>query len=563
MHPASQGQNDKIEGSYTFIIYNEKLRIKMVDVSKYKELFINESREHLQCISRNLLTLEKEPENTAAINETFRSVHTLKGMAATMGCPDMEELSHEMENVLAVLRKGGKIEKGTETVDVLLECLCGLETFVEDVASGKTVERDFTALYKKLDYILPEKKGGVEVSTVRAEEKREREEAGREERVGPTIRIGIEKIQALQNLAEELSIAKTRLLQIASKHASPELNEITATTHRLTSELLDRVMEMRMFPVAYIFDRFPRTVRDLSMKTGKEVDFEVSGKEIELDRLVLDEINDAVMHLLRNAVDHGIEKPGDRKKAGKKDTGKVILSAMREGNYVVVSVADDGRGMDMEEIKKIAVERKIITGEEASRMNDGDVYELLGAPGLSTTKKITDVSGRGVGFDVVKSKIKSLGGSVRISTEKGRGTNVELRLPLTTAIIQSLLVGVEKEKYAIPLDSVREIVAVGEEDLKTVEGKETFGYREQVLPLLRLKSIFEVPGNKDKDRIGPVVVVERDEKLFGIMVDALIGQQETVVKPLEGMLKGRKEFAGATILGDGSVALILDVGGLV
>jgi two-component system chemotaxis sensor kinase CheA len=322
-------------------------------------------------------------------------------------------------------------------------------------------------------------------------------------------------------------------------------------------------MEMRMFPVAYLFDRFSRTVRDLSMKTGKGVDFVVSGREIELDRLVLDEINDAVMHLLRNAVDHGIEKPGDREKAGKKDTGKVILSAMREGNYVVISVEDDGRGMDVEEIKKIAVERKIITEEEASRMNDGDVYELLGAPGLSTTKKITDVSGRGVGFDVVKSKIKSLGGSVRISTEKGRGTNVELRLPLTTAIIQSLLVGVEKEKYAIPLDSVREIVAVGEEDLKTVEGKEIFSYREQVLPLLRLKNIFDVPGNKDKDRFGPVVVVERDEKLFGIMVDALIGQQETVVKPLEGMLKGRKEFAGATILGDGSVAFILDVGGLI
>jgi len=531
----------------------------MVDVSKYKELFVNESREHLQSISRNLLTLEKEPENTDALNETFRAVHTLKGIAATMGYPDMEELSHDMESVLDVLRKGGKIEKGTETVDVLLECLGGLETLVEDVASGKTVERDLTALYKKLDYILP-KKEGVEVSTVAAKEKREREEAGR---VGPAIRIGIEKIQALQNLAEELSIAKMRLLQIASKHAIPELNEITATTHRLTSELLDRVMEMRMFPVAYIFDRFPRTVRDLSRKTGKEVDFIVSGKEIELDRLVLDEINDAVMHLLRNAVDHGIEKPGDRKKAGKKDIGKVILSAMREGNYVVVSVADDGRGIDMEEIKKIAVERKIITGEKASRMNDVDVYELLGAPGLSTTKKITDVSGRGVGFDVVKSKIKSLGGSVRISSEKGRGTNVELRLPLTTAIIQSLLIGVEKEKYAIPLDSVREIVAIGKEDLKSVEGKEIFSYREQVLPLRRLKNIFDVPGIKDKERIGPVVVVERDEKLFGIMVDTLIGQQETVVKPLEGMLKGKKAFAGATILGDGTVAFILDVGGLV
>ncbi len=525
----------------------------MVDVSKYKELFVDESREHLQCISRNLLTLEKEPENTDALNETFRAVHTLKSMAATMGFPVMENLSHEMESVLEMLRKGGEIEKGT--VDVLLECLDNLETLVESVASGKTVERDLTALYKKLDYILPTKEG-FDVSIVTKEEKRE--DAGR---VGPTIRIGIEKIQALQNLVGELAIAKMRLLQIASKQASHELNEITATIDRHTSELQDKVMEMRMFQVGYLFDKFPRAVRDLSRKTGKEVDFIVAGKEIELDRLVLDEINDAVLHLLRNAVDHGIEKPEDRKKAGKEDKGKVILSAMREGNHVVVSVEDDGRGMDIEELKSIAVERKFITSYEASRMSDTDVYELLSEPGLSTAKEITDISGRGVGFDVVESKVKSLGGSVRITSEKGRGTNVELLLPLTTAIIKSLLVGVESEIYAIPLDSVREIVAVGEKDLKTVEGKELFRYREHVLPLLRLKNILDVPGNEDM--IGPVVVVERNEKIFGVMVDRHIGQQEIVVKPLEGMLKGRKEFTSATILGDGTVALILDVSGLV
>ncbi|KAF5413528.1 MAG: Chemotaxis protein CheA [Candidatus Methanophagaceae archaeon] len=525
----------------------------MVDVSKYKELFVDESREHLQCISRDLLTLENEPENTDALNETFRAVHTLKSMAATMGFPEMENLSHDMESVLDMLRKGGEIEKGT--VDVLLECLNNLETLVESVASGKTVERDLTALYKKLDYILPTK-GRFEVSTVTKGKKRE--EAGR---VGPTIRIGIEKIQALQNLVGELAIAKMRLLQIASKQASHELNEITATIDRHTSELQDKVMEMRMFQVGYLFDKFPRAVRDLSRKTGKEVDFIVAGKEIELDRLVLDEINDAVLHLLRNAVDHGIEKPEDRQKAGKEDKGKVILSAMREGNHVVVSVEDDGRGMDIEELKSIAVERKFITSYEASRMSDTDVYELLSEPGLSTAKEITDISGRGVGFDVVESKVKSLGGSVRITSEKGRGTNVELRLPLTTAIIKALLVGVESEIYAIPLDSVREIVAVGENDLKTVEGKELFRYREQVLPLLRLKNILDVPGNEGG--IGPVVVAERNEKILGVMVDRHIGQQEIVVKPLEGMLKGRKEFTSATILGDGTVALILDVGGLV
>ena len=523
--------------------------IKMaVDVSKYKELFVDESREHLQCISRNLLTLEKESENTDALNETFRAVHTLKSMAATMGFPEMEELSHEMENVLDGLRKGG--EPGEGTVDLLFESLDGLETLVESVATGKTVKLDLTALYKKLGNIPAEKKEDVELPTVAAEG------VGR---ISPTIRIGIEKIHALQNLIEELAIAKMSLLQVASKYASYELNEITATIDRHTSELQDRVMQMRMFPVGYLFDKFPRAVRDLSRKTGKEVDFFVSGKEIELDRLVLDEINDTVMHLLRNAVDHGIEKPEDRKNAGKEDKGKVILSAMREGNHVVVSVEDDGGGMDIEELKKIAFERKIITREEASKMSETDVYELLSEPGLSTTREITEVSGRGVGFDVVNAKIKSLGGSVRISSEKGRGTNIELRLPLTIAIIKSLLVGVVDKRYAIPLDSVLEIVAVGEKDLKSVEGKEIFRYRGHVLPLLRLKNILNVP--RDKDSIGPVVVVKRAEKFFGLMVGRLIGQQEIVVKPLE--VKGRKEFAGATILGDGTVALILDVGGLV
>ena len=568
----------------------------MVDLSKYKELFVDESREHLQCISRNLLALEKEPKSesksTDALNEIFREVHTLKSMAATMGCGEMEKLAHEMENVLDGLRRRGGLEKGEGTVDVLLECLDGLETLVEGVATGKTVSRDLTGLYKKLENVA------VSTATAAAEKEGEKEEGkeegrkveaeregeGKEEekaagRVGPAIRLGVEKIQALQNLAEELAIAKMRLLQIASasKHASPvpELNEITATIDRLTSELQDKVMRMRLFPVGFLFDRFPRAVRDLSSKTGKKVAFIVTGVEIELDRLVLDEINDAVMHLLRNAVDHGIEKPEERKKVGKKEEGKVVLSARREGNSVLVSVEDDGRGMNVERLKKVAVEREIITSEEASRMKEEEVYELLGAPaaGLSTAKKITDVSGRGVGFDVVKSKVRSLGGSVKISSEKGGGTKVELRLPLTTAIIRSLLVGAGEEKYAIPLDSVREIVAVGE-----VEGKENFRYRGRVLPLLRLKKILDIPGSGDdenekdekdekdereKGRSGSVVVVERDDKLFGILVERLVGLQETVVKPLEGLLKDRQGFAGATILADGSVALILDVGELV
>jgi len=630
-----------------------------VDISKYKEMFINEAKEHLQQLNKSLLGLEEKPELIEPLNEMFRSVHTLKGMAATMGYENISELSHNLENVLGGLREGELIEKGT--IDVLFECFDMLEALIEDVASDKVVKRRLSPLYKKIGRIQPEvkkappivtkiesleftekekrliedaKKSGfncfkisvilsekcllkaaramvvlkevgargkiiktiptakdieseklgnqfdivlttkqdpnklkklieqiAEIKEVEASEvalEKEEKETGK---VAPTIRVSIEKLQALQNLVEELAIAKLRLLQTASEYEEKELSDISATIDRLTSELQERVLQMRMFPVDYIFDRFPRVMRDLGKKENKDINFIIEGKEIELDRLVLDEINDAVVHLLRNSVHHGIEKPDLRKKSGKASKGTVELIARREGNFVVIEVSDDGRGMNLEAIKNRAIERKIITKEEASKLSDLDVIELLGTPGLSTTKKITDVSGRGVGFDVVKSKIKSLGGNVRIQSKKGVGTNVELKIPLTTAIIQSLLVGVENEKYALPLESIRQIVALGEKDLKSVERKEVFKYRDQVLPLLRLKNVLNVPGNGEKT--GPVVVVERGEKLFGIMVDSLIGQQETVVKPLESMLKGRKEFAGATILGDGTVALILNIGGLV
>lgn len=635
------------------------------DVSAYKELFITESKEHLQGLNESLLGLERNPEEREHLNEMFRAAHTLKGMAGTMGYENISELAHKLENILGRGREGERIDK--RDIDVLFECIDTLGTLIEDIASGKVVQRKLSRLYKKLDRILPNvketpsivprsesleltenerhmiessKKSGLScfrlligfsdkctlksaramvvlkeieaigkiVKTIPNTKEIESERLGtqleivvttRQDpnelkmlieqipdiekvevlavalskeaiKVGPTIRVSIERLQALQNLAEELAIAKLTLLQTASKFELSELDDISATIDRLTSQLQEKVLEMRLFPVDYLFSKFPRVVRDLGKKEKKDIDFIIEGKDIELDRLVLDEINAAVLHLLRNAVDHGIEKLHVRRKAGKDGKGRMKLTARREGNYVVIEVSDDGRGMDLKAIKKSAVERKLITKAEASKLSDADVFELLGTPGLSTTKKVTDLSGRGVGFNVVKSKIKSLGGSVRIQSKKGEGTKVELKLPLTTAIIQSLLVGVENEKYALPLESVRQIVALSEKDLKSIEKKEVIKYTGQVLPLLRLKNVLNVPGSPDSPdnsgnggKLGPVLVVERNEKLFGLMVDSLIGQQETVVKPLEGSLMGRKEFSGATILGDGTVALILDVGGLI
>jgi len=485
---------------------------------------------------------------------------------------------------MVVLKELEKISKIIKTFPNAKDIENGkIGTLVDVVITTKKDPKELKELIEKIGEIEE-----VEVSTVALphvdDDINENEKKGKNEKnydkedtkIVPTIRVNIKRLQKLQNLVEELAIAKLRLLQTASKYELSELNEISASIDRLTSELQERVFEMRLFPVDYLFSKFPRLVRDLGKRSKKEIDLIIEGSEIELDRLVLDEIDAAVLHLLRNSVDHGIEKPDLRRKIGKDDKGKIILAAKREGNFVNIEVSDDGKGLDLDAIKSSAVNQKIITKAEVSKLSEMEVYELLGTPGLSTSEKITDVSGRGVGFNVVRSKIKSLGGNVKIESTKGKGTKIELRLPLTTAIIRSLLIEVESEKFALPLESVKQIIPINEKELKSINQKEVFNYRGQVLPLLRLKNVLNIPNSFDNrgnpnnqdslkinPGIGPIVVLEKNEKTFGLMVDSLLGQQETVVKPLSGIVQDRKEFAGATILGDGTVALIIDVGGLI
>ncbi len=523
-----------------------------MDVSQYKPMFISESREHLQTLNKSLLELERNPENAGALNEMFRAAHSLKGLAATMGYDDISKLSHTMESLMDRLRKEKRVDR--ETIDVLFECVDMSSALVEDVASDKIVKRDLAPIYEKLGYVLPAAVEEVPKPAVVKVEKKKPVE------IAPTIRVDVGKIGVLQDLVGELLIARMRAAQVASKYDIGELSEVMTNIDRLTSDLQYTVLAMRMSPVDYLFGKFPRLVRDMSKKEGKDIDLIVEGREIELDRLVMDEINDAMVHLLRNAIDHGIETPEQRAHARKKRMSTIKLIARREGDYVIIEVSDDGRGIDADAIKKVAVEKGIITEDDASKLTAGGVFDLLGAPGLSTMKRVTEVSGRGVGFDAVKTKIKTLGGTVKIQSEKDVGTKVTLKLPLTTAIIQSLMVVVEGETYAVPLGSVREVVAVGEDDLKSVQQREVIKYRGKVVPALRLRDALSVPGEQ---KIGPVVIVERREEVVGLMVDSIAGQQETVIKPLAGILKGRKEFAGATILPDGRVALILDIAGLV
>ncbi|MDH7497833.1 MAG: chemotaxis protein CheA, partial [Syntrophomonadaceae bacterium] len=391
-------------------------------------------------------------------------------------------------------------------------------------------------------------------------------------RTRQTVRVDIEKLDSLLNLVGELVINKGRLEQIAAQQRLPELIETIEQVDRITTDLQNVVMKVRMVPVKQVFNRFPRMVRDLAHELGKEIDFVMEGEETELDRTVIDEIGDPLLHLLRNSIDHGMEAPQEREALGKPRSGLLRLSARHQGNNVFIEVSDDGRGIDPAAVRARGVEKGFLSEREAEQMSDEAVIALLFQPGFSTAAAVTDISGRGVGLDVVKSKIEALNGEIAVDSRPGRGTAFRIRLPLTLAIIQALLVEVGGETYAIPLGSVDETTMVSAADLKTVQNQEVMLLRGAVLPLARLHSLLEVPGaaaalgNGNGQAAADeayVVVVRKGERQLGLVCDNLLGQQEIVIKSLGRLLAGTSGIAGATILGDGQVALILDVATLV
>ena len=374
-----------------------------------------------------------------------------------------------------------------------------------------------------------------------------------------SVRVNIVRLDTLMNLVGELVINKTRLEQIASGFEITELREALDQTASLIAELQDEIMKTRMVPVENIFNRFPRMARDLAMSQGKNVDFVVEGKEIELDRTILDEISDPLMHMIRNAVDHGITGPEDRRRKGKPERGTVKLSAYRDRNYVAIEVEDDGEGIDLEKAFDLAVREGLISEEESRQLTSDDLLDVIAVPGFSTSKEVSGVSGRGVGMDVVKAKAESLGGFVVLDTFIGRGTRVTLKLPLTLAIVQALMVEVADETYAIPLGTVRETQVINPTEIKTVQNHEAIFLRDETVPLVRLDVLLGSGKVFNGNEPFPVVITEVGTKLVGVGVHELLGQQEIVISSLDKFLKGVEGFAGATILGTGKVALILDV----
>ena len=703
-----------------------------MDVSQYLSVFLDEAKEHLQSLNDNIMTLEQDPENEDCINEIFRSAHSMKGMAGTMGYTRMQNLTHDMEDVFSDVR-AGKIKIKSEMIDVLLQCLDAIQGYVDNItenqdegteehqniikaladirsgnlgssdagadvaeaapaseasetsdgpAPGASGATDYRAIKlepsvratleeakaqgkkiygitvhiqescilkaargflvfkgledvgeiavsdpntqdiedEKFDFsfslvlISDESKEKIveivnSVSEVEgcdcdefdldakvADESADSAEsaettapvptdtpaptpspaaankpapapgaAGGKKPLGKpvvnrTVRVDIEKLDVLMNLVSELIIAKNSLISAANSSgvSNGNVNEQIEYLESVTTNLHESVMKVRMVPIESVLQKFPRMIRDLNKTLGKKMELTMTGEDTEMDRTVVDEIGDPLMHLIRNSADHGIESAELRKERGKPEVGQIFLHAFQDGNSVVIEVGDDGNGIDAEAVKSKAIEKGVVTPEQAALLTEKQCVELLFHPGFSTAKQVSEISGRGVGLDVVKSKVESLSGEVSVNTKLGTGSTWIIRLPLTLAIIQALMVIIGDEKYAIPLDSIQSIEDVSPSDIKLVENKEVINLRGSVTPIVRLNEVLDTESRKSPEDDMVVVIARKGDQQIGLVIDELMGQQEIVIKPLGKYTNKCKLISGATILGDGEIALILD-----
>ncbi len=661
---------------------------------QYRELFIEEAKEHIETLTKSMLILEKDPENREVVNMLFRSAHTLKGSSGMMGFKDFQELTHSMEDVFDEMRKGSK--PSSNLISLLLECVDALTQRLDNIQNQVEGEIDYEKYKGKLESMrsdlssveqpeeqasepLPVENKPVEpeikqdvaepvadfgekyfkidlrfcpdcgFKSIRASmvldkisdiakvvksvpEKNELEEqklsqgfkllvaskldektiaecakqvlevdqvdvtlcndatlaslataapqnsqpennyfvtvenkavtkVAVETQTAQTVRVKFDQLDKLMNLVGELVINKIALLQVtADNHNCDGLKRITENIDRLTADLQDLVMQVRMVPVSQVFDRFPRLVRDLSLKEKKKIDLVMEGREIEVDRTVLDEIGEPLIHLLRNSVDHGIELPEERQASTKNETGTIVLSAQRNGNQVIIEIYDDGAGIDPEKIKISALKKGIATQTELDKMTKEQLINLIFLPGFSTAKQITETSGRGVGMDIVKTKISALGGVVHVDSQVGRGTRTTIKLPITLAIIQAILVTDTKETFAIPTSQVSEIVRVRKADVQKLGKTNAIMVRDHVIPMVHLHQLLNLP-ESDEEELELLIIYLGDENTkMALAVDSVLRQQDILVKSLNDALSGIKGVSGATILGDGQVVLVLDVG---
>lgn len=555
----------------------------MSQQEKYAELFAAEAREHLAEMSRALVVLEDEPSDRESLDAIFRSVHTIKGMAAAMGYEVAARLAHNVESILDELRQGRR-EADSTVIDLLLEASDQLDEVVVATVEGSEPPDPALMIERIVLWRLAgDGSARSEDPTPEPEPTRRAPEpvqpkagavAGRPapgprdrglaRRVDSRVRVDIRRLDALMNLIGELAIVRGQLRALASESGLTPLQEAVERAGGLITEMQSEVIESRMVPVWQVFDRFPRVVRDAARTLDKQVELEVSGKDLELDRALLDAISDPLVHLLRNAVDHGIETAAKRKKAGKPELGRIELVARREKSRVVIAVSDDGRGIDREAVAKKGRAEGLIDGDVVP--SDSELLRIMARPGFSTAKRVTELSGRGVGLNVVEDAIRGLGGSVELRTESGAGTTFRMEMPVTLAILRALVVEVAAETYAIPATFIRQSFELDPTEVTRAHSREWIKWRGERLPLIRLQQLFNGNDSGDaQDRDGwrlNVMTLEFGGALLGVSVDRFVGEEEIVVKPFALPLGAVPVFSGATVRPDGRAALVIDVGSL-
>jgi two-component system chemotaxis sensor kinase CheA len=544
--------------------------------------FIIETSEIIETLDQDLVELENRKNDLELLNKIFRGAHTMKGSSSFLGFDKLAAVTHHAEEILNRLRKG-EITVSHEMMDVLLAFVDVIKKILNDIKSG-TDTTEIEDIVNKLKLAnegkLPPSANlssaertspGSDLHTEDAA--KVSADAGQVKKVAinmeQTLRVDVSRLDHLMELVGELVLSRNRIAQLSTalekkfenEYLVEQLAETTSQIGLITTELQLAVMKTRMIPIGKTFNKFPRMVRDLSREKNKEIDLIISGEETELDKSVVEEIGDPLIHMIRNSVDHGVEEPDIREQEGKPRKGTVWLSAYHEGNHIIIEIKDDGAGMDPEKLKKKALEKGMLSADEAANMDKETAYALIFRPGFSTAEKITNISGRGVGMDVVKTNIEKLNGLIRIESELGGGTRFQLKLPLTLAIIQALFVESAGENFAIPLVSVIETVRIHMNEVHSFEGREVLKLRDTVLSLLRLNEVFDLESLEHDELY--VVVVGIAEKRLGFIVDKLVGQEEIVIKSLGEYLGGNNAgIAGATIMGDGRVRLIIDVAGV-
>jgi len=538
------------------------------DLKKYMELFETESRQHIETLNNSLVELEKKPNDADLLYNLMRAAHTLKGMCGTMGFPKITELCHKLENYFDDARNG-KRSISKEDSDLLFKSLDALENSLkkaietqEDTDVSETIEKLDSGNIKEpetqeasavKDIAQPEINENITADAKQAQEVEDIKESETQELEGSekvkSVNVSVKRLDKLMNLMEELIILKMRFSEIEKTKNYENFSYEIANFERLAEELQYNITQSRLVSADFLFNRYPRMIRDLSSSSDKQIELEINGGDLELDRTVIDQLNEPLVHLLRNAVDHGIEKEG-----------KIKLFAYRDKGFAIIQIQDNGKGIDPEAVKAAAISKGILTQIQANELSKDEAINLIFHPKLSTKTKVTEVSGRGVGMSAVKKKLEELNGTIRIETKIGEGTTFILMLPLTLAIIKALFVKSANHTYAIPLTYIDQSVDIPKENIKKALGKEVALLHGEDIPLIDLKKIFNIGDETESEnKVCATVIVKKANERVGLIVDEILDQEEVVVKPLNSMLKGRSEFAGITVLGDGKPVLILDI----